>query len=108
MWIKLAQKNDIDQKELDCYTKIIKLFLKKEKDPITIETWKDKAIVKIMNVLKDPKNKRWLQNALIILLSLFDDNPPDLYSNIGKKVEILSDEEKEQVISKLKEEFCLE
>ena len=104
----MAEKNDIDQKEVDCYTKIINLFLKIGKDPITIETWKDKAIVKIMNVLKDPKNKRWVQNALIILLSLFDDKPPDLYSNIGKKVEIISDKEKEDVISKLKEEFCLE
>ena len=103
----MAQENDIDQKEEDCYTKIINLFLKIGRDPIAIETWKDKAIVKIMNVLKDPKNKRWVQNALIILLSLFDDNPPDLYSSIGEKVKILSDEEKEDVISKFKEELNL-
>ena len=103
----MVEKNDINQKEVDCYTKIINLFLKIGKDPITIETWKDKAIVKIMKVLKDPKNKRWVQNALIILLTLFDDNPPDLYSNIGNNVKILSDEERQQVISKLKEEFTV-
>lgn len=102
---KMAQENDINQKEVDCYTKIINLFLKIGKDPISIETWKDKAIVKIMNVLKDPKNKRWVQNALIILLSLFDDRPPDLYDNIGREVKLLSDNEKEDVISKLKVEF---
>ena len=104
----MAQENDIDQKEVDCYTKIINLFLKIGKDPISIETWKDKAILKIMNVLKDPKNKRWVQNALIILLSLFDDNPPNLYDNLGKNINILSTKEKEQVIIRLKEEFCLE
>lgn len=104
----MAQENDIDQKEVDCYTKIINLFLKIGRDPITIETWKDKAIVKIMNVLKDPNNRRWVQNALIILLSLFDDTSPDLYDNLGKDIKILSTSEKKQVISKLKEEFCLE
>jgi hypothetical protein len=103
----VAENNDIDQKEVDCYTKIINLFLKIGKDPISIETWKDKAILKIMNMLKDPKNKRWVKNALIILLSLFDDKPPDLYSNLGKKVKNLSNEETEQVISKLKDEFSL-
>ena len=101
----MAQENNIDQKEVDCYTKIINLFLKIGKDPISIETWKDKAIVKIMNVLKDPQNKRWVQNALIILLSLFDDTSPDLYSSMGEKVKRLSDKEKQKVISKLKEEF---
>lgn len=59
----MAKNNDIDQKELDCYTRIINLFLKISKDPITIETWKDKAIVKMMNILKNPENKRWVKNA---------------------------------------------
>ena len=54
-----------------------------------------KAIIKI--------NK----NALIILLSLFDDNPADLYSNLGTNGKKLSKREKEDIFSKLKKEFFL-
>ena len=61
-----------------------------------------------MNILKKPENENWLKNALIILLSLFDDNPADLYSNRGNNVKILSNKDKEQVVSKLREEFFSE
>ena len=97
--------DDVDLKELECYTKIINLFKKISKDSITIETWKDKTIIKLMKVLRRRENKRWVKNALIILLSLFDDNPPDLFSSLGNNIELLSNKEKEEVVSKLREEF---
>ena len=101
----MAEENDRNQEELDCYTKIVNLFLKIGRDPIASETWKDKSIVKIMNILKDPKNKNWAKNALIIVLSLFDDTPPDIYDNVGKNTITLSAKEKELIIAKLKEEI---
>ena len=66
----MTLKKDDTEKELECYTKIIHLFSTISKDPITLETYKDKAIIKTMNSLRDPKNQTWLRNALIILLSL--------------------------------------
>ena len=58
-----------------------------------------------MNLLKVPKNRQWMKNALIIILSLFDENAPDLYSNIGKNVKLVSKQEKEEIFSRLKEEL---
>jgi len=78
------------------------------RDPIKIEMWKDKTLIKVMKVLKKPENENWLKNALIILLSLFDDNPANLYSNRGNNMKRLSNKNKEQVISKLREEFFSE
>ena len=103
----MALKEDNAQKELECYTKIINLFSKISKDPISIETCKDKTITKIMEKLKDPKNENWLRNALIILLSLFDDNPADLYSNLGVNTKKISSNERKNIFSELKKEFVL-
>ena len=103
----MVLKKDDTQKELDCYTKIINLFSKISKDPIILETYKDKTIIKIMNALKDPKNETWLKNALIILLSLFNGKPADLYSNLGNNVKKILEREKDDFFSKIKEELFL-
>ena len=103
----MSLREDDTQKELECYTKIIKLFLKINKDTTSIEIWKDKAIIKIMQKLKDPKNENWLRNALIILLSLFDNKPADLYSNLGVNTKKISSNERKNIFSELKKEFVL-
>ncbi|MBY9008035.1 MAG: hypothetical protein KGD63_14940 [Candidatus Lokiarchaeota archaeon] len=103
----MALNKDDIQKELDCYTKIINLFLKISKDPIINEIHKDKALIKIMNQLKDPKNANWLKNALIIFVSLFDEKPADIYSNLGINGKNSSKRDKEMIFSKIKEELLL-
>ncbi len=100
------KKDDIEQ-ELECYTKIINLFSNISKDPINLETYKDHAIIKAMNALKDPKNETWLRNALVVLLSLFNGNPADLYSNLGNNIRTISEIEKADIFSKLKKEVSL-
>jgi len=70
-----------------------------------MEKWKGNLITRLMNALKEPENENWLKNALIILLSLVDNKPSDIYENKGDNLNILSKEEKEQILLKLKEEF---
>ena len=101
----MDKKKETIDKELECYSNIINLFSKFDKDPITIEKWKNNLITRLMNALKEPKNESWLKNALIILLSLVDKKPSDLYANMGENFNILSKEEKELILSKLKEEL---
>ncbi|MBY8983205.1 MAG: hypothetical protein KGD57_09665, partial [Candidatus Lokiarchaeota archaeon] len=62
-------------------------------------------ITRLMATLTKPQNENWLKNALIILLSLVDKKPSDLYANIGENLNILTEEEKERIVSKLKEEL---
>ncbi len=103
----MSQNENGSHEEIECYTKIINLFLKMSKDPIKLETSKNIAIIKIMDRLKEPGNEDLIRNALIILLSLFDDNPADLYSNLGDNVKKISKKEKGDIFSQLKEEFIL-
>ncbi|MBY9005147.1 MAG: hypothetical protein KGD63_00125 [Candidatus Lokiarchaeota archaeon] len=104
----MVKKKELEERELECYSYIIKLFSKFDKDPVSIDKWKNNLITRLMGALTNPKNENWLKNALIILLSLVDKNPSDLYANIGENLNILSKEEKDQIFSKLKEEFSEE
>ena len=101
----MSKKKELDEKELKCYTNIINLISKLEQDPISIEKWKSNLITRLMATLTKPQNENWLKNALIILLSLVDKKPSDLYANIGDNLNILTEEEKERAVSKLKEEL---
>ncbi len=66
---------------------------------------KSKSIIELMEKLKDNKDKELARNALIVLLSLCDDVPPDLFHNLGTDIEKLSEEERIKVLKKLKESF---
>ena len=103
----MALDKNSDQKELECYTKIINLFSKMGDNPLIHEMYKDKAILKIMNDLKNPKNENWLKNSIIILLSLFDDNSADLYDNLGLDGKSLVSPDKDKMFSKLRKEYFL-
>ena len=76
----------LDESEL--FTKIINTFL--------------------MDGLKSTHNKELAKNALILLLNLYDDYPPDLFSTLGDEIEALSDEDRDEAMDKLKDIFLHE
>ncbi len=93
-------------KEVDCYNKIIDCFLKSKNDPNKKENCKNQSIIKLMGFLKIKEKRLLVENALILVLSLFNGNDkPDLYSNIGQDIEKCDDLEKGILISELKKEF---
>ncbi len=101
----MATDNNEFLEESDYYTKILNIFLKEGNQQKMKELWKDRSIIELMSNVKKHKNKYHIKNALIVLLSLFDDIPPDLFNNVGTSIETLSKEDKDEAIRDLKEIF---
>ncbi|MFW9826481.1 MAG: hypothetical protein ACFFEY_02555 [Candidatus Thorarchaeota archaeon] len=91
--------------ELDFYLQIIDLFQDEEINREKKRIWINKSIIELMKYLKRTRNRRLVANALILILSLFEDLPPDLYNNRGVNINRISQKDKEFLIKDLKEEF---
>ena len=98
--------DDEEVNELDCYLKIIEIFEKKKCDREELEIWTYQALIKLMDDLKVNKNYIRIKNSIILLRTLFSNNPPDLYTNLG--IDINSISKKKPVISILRQEFLLD
>ena len=83
--------------ELDFYLQIIDYFQKEKISREEIEIWKDQSIIELMKYLKRTKNRTLVTNALILIISLFEDIPPDIYNNRGVKVNRISEEDKRHI-----------
>ena len=97
--------NNCDEFELDCYLKIIDFFKNKKVNKEKTEIWKSQSLIKLMNFLDRSKNKTLVANAIILILSLFEDIPPDTYNNRGVDVNRISEKDRRSLISELKDEF---
>jgi hypothetical protein len=97
-------KNSKDY-ELDFYIKIIEFFQSNDVDRETTEIWKNKSLIELMKVLKRTKNKEFVKNAILLIISLFEHIPPDIYNNKGVNTEIMKEKDKESYLSILKTEF---
>lgn len=91
--------------ELDFYLKIIDYFQNEKVDRDKTEIWKSKSIIELMKYLKRTQNRILVTNALILILSLFEDIPPDIYNNRGVNFNRISERDKRFLIEELKEEF---
>ena len=90
--------------ELECYTKIINCYLKHQGDRQKLEHCKHRSLIKLMDIV-DRKEERLIQNALIIVLALFDEIPPDLAGTIGSDLSSLSRREREVAVKKIEDEI---
>jgi len=94
-----------DELELDLYLKIIEYFQKEKESREEIQIWKNKSILELMKYLRRTENRIFVRNALILILSLFEDIPPDIYNNRGININRVSQKDKSFLIENLKEEF---
>ncbi|MFW9936803.1 MAG: hypothetical protein ACFFD5_04095 [Candidatus Thorarchaeota archaeon] len=92
--------------ELDYYLKIVEFFQSNNVDQDAIEIWKNESFIELMKVLKRTKNKEFVKNALILIISLFGHVPPDLFNNRGISTNILNEKDKASYLSILKTEFA--
>jgi len=81
--------------ELDYYLRIIDFFQNQKNISETTEIWKSKSFIELMKVLKRTNNKRtnkkeFVKNAIILILSLFDEMPADTYINRGIEINSLN------------------
>ncbi len=94
-----------DEFELELYMNIIDYFQKEKLSREEIEIWKNKSIIELMKYLKRTRNRTLVTNALILILSLFEDIPPDTYNNRGVNFNRIAEKDKLSLIENLKEEF---
>jgi len=97
--------NNGDYSELDYYSDIIEFFQNPNVNKETIEIWKDKSLIELMKVLERTSRKEFVKNAILLILSLFDEHPPDIYTSRGTNVNSLDNGEKRSYIDVLKMEF---
>jgi len=97
--------NNNDTYEHDYYLSIIDFFQNQNTDRETTEIWKNKSLIELMRVLKRTRKTEFVKNAIILILSLFDQMPPDSYSNRGIKVTSLTNGDKLYYVNLLKSEF---
>ncbi len=96
---------DKDDLELDCYLKILDYFQEDKINKENTEIWKSRSFIELMKLLEEKKNRDLVTNAIILILSLFDDIPPDTYNNRGVDIKRISLEDKKSLIAGLEEEF---
>jgi len=104
----MIMSNTNNEAELKYYLKIIDFFQNQSNDSENVELWKDNSLIELMKVLKRTKNKLLVRNALLLLISLFENIPPDLFNNKGISANLLTKEEKASLKSILKNEFIEE
>ncbi len=93
-------------KELNCYAKILDCYKENlNKDRITSEISKNKSIIKIINVSQCRNDLNFVKNALLLVLSLYDDHPADIYSNYGNDIKECNPSQKKTLLSQLKKEL---
>ena len=97
--------NNDDNSELDYYLSIIDFFQNQNTNRETAEIWKDKSFIELMKVLKRTRKKEFVKNAIILIISLIDQLPPDTYNNSGIKVSSLENGDKLFYVNILKSEF---
>ena len=96
--------------ELYHYMKMIDFFQNQMKDPEKAEIWKNKALIRIMDIIDlmgDCKPDDFVQNSLIILIAISNDNPVDIYSSRGVDAAQLSTEDRKEFISLMKAEVLV-
>ncbi|NVM17135.1 MAG: hypothetical protein HWN80_05415 [Candidatus Lokiarchaeota archaeon] len=97
--------NNNDNHELDYYLSIIDFFQNQSANEETTEIWKNKSFIQLMKVLKRTRDKEFVKNAIILILTLFDKIPPDIYNNRGIKANSLTNSDKLSYVNLLKSEF---
>ncbi len=93
--------------ELDYYLKIIDNFKNTKINQETREIGKNRSLIELMKLLDRTKNIDMISNAIIIILSLFEEMPPDGYNNRGISIHQIPHKDKRYLKEQLKEEFLL-
>ncbi|MFW5895242.1 MAG: hypothetical protein ACOCT9_00710 [archaeon] len=100
-----------DSSELECYLKIIRYFQERENKEKR-EIWKNSTLIYLMEKLgevkEDEEQRNTIKNSLILLTSLFENIPPDIYNNRGVHINRFREGDDKVVKEILKQEVPLE
>ncbi|MBN1803575.1 MAG: hypothetical protein JW891_18845 [Candidatus Lokiarchaeota archaeon] len=93
------------RRDLNCYLKIIDTFQKYKHLPIDFPQIKSKAIIKLINTSECKNDRNFVKNALLLVLSLYDKKPMDIYNTRGYKLEDCTNDQKKDILLKLQKEL---
>jgi hypothetical protein len=103
----LEGDSQVDEDEMKCYSRIINSFLNNKFDYNQREFAKNQSIVKLIKSSNCRNNKNFVKNALLLVLSLYDeDESVDLYCSHGNDINSCSELDKEAVKYQLKQELA--
>lgn len=91
--------------DVEYYDNILKYFQNRLDGKQSVEIWKNKIYMKLMHLLGKTENIMLVRNSILLILSLFENLPPDLYNNRGFRFNKLKNKDKRKVISNLKQEI---
>ncbi|MBY9006941.1 MAG: hypothetical protein KGD63_09290 [Candidatus Lokiarchaeota archaeon] len=91
--------------DLDYYSSILEKYQYYSLSRQEIEVWKYKIYMELMDLLGFTENIMMVKNSILLILSLFEDLPPDLYNNQGLKISSLDKKDKNILISNLRKEI---
>ncbi|MHA2397324.1 MAG: hypothetical protein ACXADU_00350 [Promethearchaeota archaeon] len=97
--------NNLTHSEMECYQIIFDSFQCEKASRERLELWKNRALIKLMKLLENKRNRILVTNAIILLLSLCEDFPPDNYNTHGADINSLSSRNKKFLIDDLRNEF---
>ena len=100
--------NNDEQFELNGYLRIIDNFQEEKINNKANEIWKYQSYIELVNTFKRTQNRKLFSNNIILILSLFEDLPPDTFHTFRENIDQLSKKDKNIVINILKNEFLHE
>jgi len=92
--------------EEEFFTKIFDKFVKISSDPEK-ELFKDRFLIDLMNKFKEEYDVEFVQNALVVVMALFDDHLKDTFYRKSENVKKLPENEKLELIDDLREALAL-
>ncbi len=102
---KMKIHSNNDDLELNCYLDIIEYFKENQINNEEREIWKNHSLIELMRFFDRTRNRELVSNAIILMLSLGEDKPIDIYSDRGVNIDQIADNDKKLLIKKLKDEF---
>ena len=97
--------NNDENSELKCYIQILNYFENKDNNLERTEIWKNQALITLMRILRQNDKELQVKNAIILIISLFEGLPPDLFNNRGKDSGELTNKDRGFYLAELKQEF---
>ncbi len=93
--------------EEEFYNQIFDKFVKLSSDPDKIEVWKDRFFIDLMHRLKQEHDVDFVQNALVVVMALFEDHLKDSFYRKSENVKKISEHDKLELIADLREALAL-
>jgi len=92
---------------MDYFYQILDKYVRFEDNSIKSEITKEQLIIEIMKLFNENNDKEFAKNALVIILSLFDDYLKDEYFLNSKNISQITNGSRKIIIDELKQAIAL-